>query len=83
MFDNLTKLRNNLLLYINQADERLLKVVKAVMERYWDEEIVAYSVEGKPLTKLDYKSELNDAVSEIKSGKFITQENLEIESENW
>lgn len=77
------ELRNNLLLYINQADERLLKVVKAVMERYWDEEIVAYSVEGKPLTKLDYKSELNDAVSEIKSGKFITQENLEIESENW
>ena len=73
-------LRNNLLLYINQADERLLKVV---MERYWDEEIVSYSVEGKPLTKLDYKSELNDAVSEIKSGKFITQENLEIESENW
>ena len=77
------ELRNNLLLYINQADERLLKVVKAVMESYWDEEIVAYSVEGKPLTKLDYKSELNDAVSEIKSGKFITQENLEIESENW
>ena len=73
-------LRNNLLLYINQADERLLKVV---MERYWDEEIVSYSVEGKPLTKLDYKSELNDAVSEIKSGKFNTQENLEIESENW
>ena len=77
------ELRNNLLLYINQADERLLKVVKAVMESYWDEEIVAYSVEGKALTKLDYKSELNDAVSEIKSGKFITQENLEIESENW
>ena len=77
------ELRNNLLLYINQADERLLKVVKAVMESYWDEEIVAYSVEGKPLTKLDYKSELNDAVSEIKSGKFITQENLEIESGNW
>lgn len=47
------ELRDNLLHYINQADEPLLKVVKAVTESYWDEEIVAYSVEGKPLTRLD------------------------------
>jgi mevalonate pyrophosphate decarboxylase len=76
-------LRDNLLQYINQADERLLKVVKAVMESYWEEEVVAYSVDGKPLTKIVYKEELKEAIAEIKRGEFTTQEDLEKESENW
>ncbi|WP_016990504.1 hypothetical protein [Flavobacterium sp. ACAM 123] len=76
-------LRDNLLQYINQADERLLKVVKAVMESYWEEEVVAYSVDGKPLTKIAYKEELKEAIAEIESGEFTTQEDLEKESENW
>jgi hypothetical protein len=29
------ELKDNLLQYIEKADERLLKVVKAVMESYW------------------------------------------------
>lgn len=77
------ELRDNLLQYINQADERLLKVVKAVMESYWEDEVVAYTIDGKPLTKSAYKNELKDAVAEIKRGEFTTQEDLEKESENW
>ena len=77
------ELRDNLLQYINQADERLLKVVKAVMESYWDEEIVTYSIDGKPLTKMAYKEELKEGISEIKRGEFTTQEDLENESESW
>ena len=77
------ELRDSLLQYINQADERLLKVVKAVMESYWEEEVVAYSVDGKPLTKIAYKEELKEAITEIKRGEFTTQEDLEKESENW
>ena len=76
-------LRDNLLQYINQADERLLKVVKAVMESYWEEENVIYAIDGKPLTRLAYKEELNDAINEIKRGEFTSQEDLEKESENW
>lgn len=77
------ELRDSLLQYINQADERLLKVVKAVMESYWEEEIVAYAIDGKPLTKLAYKEELKEAKAEIERGEFTTQEDLEKESENW
>jgi mevalonate pyrophosphate decarboxylase len=77
------ELRDSLLQYINQADERLLKVVKAVMESYWEEEIVAYTIDGKPLTKLAYKEELKEAKAEIERGEFTTQEDLEKESENW
>ena len=77
------ELRDSLLEYINQADNRLLKVVKAVMESYWDEEIVAYTIEGKPLTKSSYNSELQASIDEIKNQDFIKQEDLEKESENW
>lgn len=77
------ELRDNLLQYINQADERLLKVVKAVMESYWEDEVVAYTIDGKPLTKSAYKNELKEAIDEMKRGEFTTQEDLEKESENW
>ena len=77
------ELRDNLLQYINQADERLLKVVKAVMESYWEDEIITHTIDGKPLTKKAYKEELDEAVAEIKKGDFTTQEDLEKESENW
>jgi hypothetical protein len=77
------ELRDNVLKYVNQADERLLEVVKVVMETYWEDEIVAFSVEGIPVKKADYKATLQEAILEIKSGKFISQKDLELESENW
>ncbi len=77
------ELKDSVLQYINSADERLLKVVKAVIESYQEDEIVAYSVSGNPLTRNQYKIELTQAIEEINSGKFISQEDLEKESENW
>ena len=77
------ELRNTMLKYINTADERLLKVLKAVVESYREDEIVAYTVEGKPLTKSEYRQDLLDAEAEIERGEYTTQEDLEKESENW
>lgn len=77
------ELRDSVLEYINTADECLLKVVKAVIESYQEEEIVAFSVDGKPITRAVYKTELANAELEIKNGKIISQEDLEKESENW
>ena len=77
------ELRNDLIQYIDKADVRLLKVVKAVMESYWEEEIVAYTVGGKALNKESYQNELNEGIEEIKRVDFITQQDLEKESENW
>lgn len=77
------ELKDSVLQYINSADERLLKVVKAVIESYQEDEIVAYTVNGSPLTRNQYKIELSQAIEEINSGKFISQEDLEKESESW
>lgn len=76
-------LRDDIKNYINIADERLLKVVKAVMESYWEEETVAFTVEGKPLTKKMYAQELQNGILEIKNNETVSQEILEKESENW
>ncbi|WP_396184936.1 hypothetical protein [Flavobacterium sp.] len=77
------ELKDSVLQYINSADERLLKVVKAVIESYQENEIVSYTVNGNPLTRNQYKIELTKAIEEINSGKFISQEDLEKESESW
>jgi len=77
------ELRDSVLEYLNNADERLLKVVKAVIESYHEEEIVAFSVDGKPITRAVYKAELASADLEIKNGEVISQHDLEKESENW
>jgi hypothetical protein len=77
------ELRDSVLEYINTADERLLKVVKAVIESYQENDVVAYTVDGNPLTRIDYKDELQQAKAEIKRGEYTTQEDLEKESNNW
>ncbi len=76
-------LKERLIQYINNADERLLHVVKAVIESYKDNEIVAYSVEGDPFTQKQYQRELMAAEEEVARGEFISQEDLEQETETW
>jgi rRNA pseudouridine-1189 N-methylase Emg1 (Nep1/Mra1 family) len=77
------ELKNNILEIINNADEQLLKVVKNVIDNYQDDEVVAFSVNGNSLTRNQYKSELKNAIDEIKRGDFVTQEDLETESKTW
>lgn len=77
------ELKSKVLHYINTADERLLNVVKAVVESYRENDVVAFNLEGRPLTQKEYKQELLDAENEITRGEFTTQEDLEKESENW
>lgn len=77
------ELRDSVLEYINTADERLLKVVKAVIESYQESDIVAYTIDGMPLTTTNYKQDLEEAKAEIRRGEYISQEDLEIESNNW
>ena len=70
--------------YIDTADNRLLKMIKALVESYHEEvQIVAYTVEGKPLTRKQYNQELVDAETEIQRGELTSVEDLEKESQNW
>lgn len=47
------------------------------------EMIVGYTVNGEPLTIESYNKRLEEAENQLKAGEFITQEDLEKESENW
>lgn len=77
------ELRKTMKEYIEQADERLLNVLKAVVESYKENDIVAYAVNGDPLTRKKYYQELLEAEAEIARGEFTAQEDLERESEKW
>jgi len=57
---------------------------KIKMDELLEEEmIMGYTVEGKPLTKVLYNLRLQKAEEQLNSGEFITQEELEAESDNW
>ena len=45
--------------------------------------IAGYTTEGKPLTKKAYNKRLQKAEAQIQSGNYISQEEIEKESENW
>ncbi|MCG8386824.1 MAG: hypothetical protein MJA30_14840 [Cytophagales bacterium] len=47
------------------------------------EMIVGYTAEGEPLTKASYNERLEQAEAQLRSGDYITQEDLESESDNW
>jgi len=59
------------------------KSILARIKEVFEQDIVAYTGDGKPLTKSAYKKELLEAEAEIERGEFTTQEDLEKESENW
>lgn len=70
--------------YIDTADNRLLKMIKALVESYHeDDDIVAYTVDGKPLTRKQYNQELLEAEAEIQRGELTSVEDLEKEARNW
>tara|TARA_R110000796_G_scaffold180435_3_gene297004 strand:- start:1335 stop:1514 length:180 start_codon:yes stop_codon:yes gene_type:complete len=59
-------------------------MIKALVESYHEEDqIVAYTVDGKPLTRKQYNQELVDAETEIQRGELTSVEDLEKESQNW
>ncbi|TLP81730.1 hypothetical protein [Maribacter sp. ACAM166] len=79
-------LKKSVLDYIDNADERLLKLIKALVETYQEDkktDAVAYNIDGEPLTLKEYNQELLNAEAEIENGKYTAQEDLEKESENW
>lgn len=76
-------LREEMITYINQADARLLKVLKAVVEDYLEQDIVAYDVNGKSLNLQEYNNQLQAAEDDIAAGNYSKQEDLEKEAEGW
>ncbi len=60
--------------------ESIIEKINKILDK---EMIVGYTVEGKPLTKKAYNQRLQKAEEQIKSESYLTQEEIEKESENW
>ena len=58
----------------------LIEKISALLDK---EMTVGYTVDGKPLTKSAYDKRLQKAEQQISKGQFISQNDLESESENW
>jgi anthranilate/para-aminobenzoate synthase component I len=66
------------------TDEQTLQALEDVLYAKVDaDEVVAYSVVGEPLTLSDYAKAVKKAEDSIAKGDFLTQEELEEESEKW
>ncbi|PTB97532.1 hypothetical protein C9994_02280 [Marivirga lumbricoides] len=68
--------------------QKIMSVSKASLldkiDKLLEEEmIVGYTVDGKPLTKKAYDMRLQKAEEQLSSGEYVSQEDLEKESENW
>ncbi len=60
--------------------ESILEKINKILEK---EMIVGYTAEGKPLTKEEYNKRIEKAEVQLATGEFLSQEDLEKESENW
>ena len=61
--------------------KRLEEVLTAELEN--EDETVAYTVVGEPLTKAQYVQRIKDAEVQIERGEFLTQEELKREAASW
>ncbi|MGF1587276.1 MAG: hypothetical protein ACFCUM_18295 [Bacteroidales bacterium] len=82
---NTEELKKELHNFIEKADNRFLKMVHAMAKSYEDEEaiVVGYEVDGTPITKEELINEAREASAQVKSGNYITQEDLEKDVKNW
>ena len=78
-----TEIRKEIHEYIDQADERFLKLVYAMSKKYENSLIVGYTSKGEPITKIELQERVKTASKRVNSGDFISHEELEKEVENW
>lgn len=90
------QLRISLLQRIEQADEKLLRVINSVVDAVTDEyvteaeeqteevdQIAANEAKLKPMTKAEMKAELDEAMAQYERGEYYTLEEVEKESSKW
>ncbi len=76
--------REELAQYIlHTAKDSVIAKFKAILEKENTEEIVAYTVEGKPLNASQYKAEIQKGLDDIKAGRVTSHEDLLKEVQTW
>lgn len=77
------ELREEVLKKVQDADERLLAMINALAISYQESEVIAYTVEGEPLSREQYKQELQEAKAEYKRGEYTAVDDLKKEIKDW
>jgi len=80
------QIKEALLKQIEEADERLLKMIYAMVEAYTESEddpVLGYDAHGTPKTAMEMKVDLKARLDSAKAGNYISLEQLKTRSEQW
>ncbi|QZK91278.1 hypothetical protein K5V07_12555 [Flavobacterium sp. CHNK8] len=78
----LPELKEKIQMQIENADERLLRIVSSVFDNYLNE-IVSYDAKGNSLTISEYHNKVEEGLEDIKYNRVVSQENLIEEMKTW
>lgn len=79
---NINVLKHKAVEYISHADDEFISMVSVLINEYEKHGKIGY-VGKNPFSKEEMIKNVLQASERVKSGKFITQESLEKEVENW
>jgi hypothetical protein len=82
---NTNQIKTEILQQIATADDKLLRMIHAIIEAYnsADDPIISYDVHGNPRKASELVSLLDQQVEEVRKGNYITLEELQEKSEHW
>lgn len=78
-----SELRQALHLFIDQADERFLRMISSLAKEYTRDENALVSRAGSDISKSELYQELKNAEKEIQNGDYVSIEEFAKESEKW
>jgi len=80
-YTSLENIYNEIMLLSNIDRQKLYN--RMGKEFCQDNEIVAYTTAGKPITKNEYVEQINIGLRQIENGEMITDDELQKEIETW
>jgi hypothetical protein len=82
---SVAEIREALKKHIDDADDRLLRMIIAMIEAYQEEEdpIISYDVKGNPRRASELRALLREQVEAGRKGRFITIDELDEKSKEW
>ncbi len=78
----LLELKLKIQIQLDNADEQLLTIVSSVFDNYLNQ-IVGYTIDGRPLNINDYNNEIEKGLDDIKNNRIISHQDLLIEMKSW
>ena len=78
----LPKIRQKIQIQIENADERLLRIISSVFDNYLNK-IVSYDAKVNALTLSEYRNKVEEGLEDIKFNRVVSQESLIEETKTW